>query len=65
MMHNFENTESWEDKASNKLNDGKLAPPSTSLVLQLLLEAPWKAEHLHIVVAVGAHLKERHLRIKV
>jgi len=29
MMHNFENTESWEDKASNtwKLGNSKLASP--------------------------------------
>ena len=29
MIHNFENTESWEDKASNtqKLSDTKLASP--------------------------------------
>jgi len=28
MMHNFKYTESWEDKASNKLNDRQLASPS-------------------------------------
>jgi len=36
MMHNFKNTESWEDKAINTLSDSKLASPPTSPVLQLL-----------------------------
>ena len=54
MMHNFNNTESWEGKANNKLSDSKLASPPISLVLQFLLEARLKAEHLHITVAVGA-----------
>ena len=45
IIHNFKNTESWEDKASNaqRSSDTKVAPPPTSLVLQLLLQdAFWK-----------------------
>ena len=47
MIHDFKNTEIWEDKASDtlKLGNSKLASPPTSLVFQVLLGASVKARH--------------------
>ena len=67
MIHDFKNTEIWEDKASDtlKLGNSKLASPPTSLVFQVLLGASVKARHWHFTFAIRAPLKAANLHIPV
>jgi len=50
MIHNFQNTEIWEDKASNtqKLIDSKLASPPTYLLLRPILSFIYYRLVVHI-----------------
>jgi len=57
-MLDFLNTESWEDKVSNKLSNSKLASKSRpSYTLQFLLRVPLKEEYSYTAVALEGPFK--------
>ena len=64
VIHNFKDTESWEDKVSNtsKLSDSKLTlPPHSKFTVAVGGPFESKVAYLHITVAVGVPLESKAL----